>query len=148
MVHGVNFAGRTGTNGYDLDFVSDGYHFEDIVIIDEVIGHKNVLRIKDSDGWATVFSEFGSTHISGTVEFWILVGDATQKQSIALRNETTGILGLKIENEVFSYTDVNGTLQSFGTCLDNTWYHFRWSWRADDTYDFYLDQSSSKKENI
>ena len=129
-----------GTSGLDIAFVDmyDTSDITEVLILEELDGHKNILKAKEATGWEFVYNNV-TDQMSGTVEFWAQVDDATQDQAFVLRDEGNPCIELWVEFDQFHWRDKNDIIYDVKSCLDDTWYHWRIDFRADNTFDWYID---------
>ncbi len=118
-----------GTMGADIDFVDNFYRSTSITYLwarvdTEVLGHKKVLSLIDSQSYSYLYVEHeGFNEVSGTMEwFWLLNSDSSDVGSyFRLMNDNDLAFEIRLRSGSFAYTgSTSGTLSAF----DKTkWYH-------------------------
>jgi hypothetical protein len=129
-----------GAYGTDIRFVDkfDESDITEIIVLNELDGHKKVLKTKEAAGWEDTWSDF-EDQTYGTIELWMQADDATQTHSFDLRDNNTLVIQLKVESEFFAWRDKDAVWHNIKNCIDDTWYHWRITWQSNDTFDFYID---------
>ena len=124
-----------GTSGTSISFI-DTKTGDIVDIVNEYNEHKKILRLdrNGTDTWG--YNNF-SDQTSGTVEFWVKTTDATHTSHLSIDDDATWTLQFMIQTEKFRYHD--GVAKDIADCLDNTWYHIKLEWYADNTFDVWID---------
>ncbi len=116
-----------GTSGMSIGWINNIAADLTAVIIDELRGHKNVLKLSTSVGGGNSYFYsvvFTSAQSSGTVEAHMEISDATHNFQLRLNDIGTTALLVNIGSEKFTYYD--GATHDVGAAaLDNTWYHVK-----------------------
>ena len=133
-----------GTSGTDIDWVDSAtLHDGAVEIIAEWQNHKNVLRLQDD---ATPGEDPFIVHnitqaMLGTVEFWVGTNDVTETWSFNLREGGSNRIAISIQASKIQYTDSGAAQQDIlDPAVNNTLYHIKVVWRADNTFDLYLNE--------
>lgn len=131
-----------GTAGTDIAFVDAAtLHDGECIIIDEWQDHKNVLRLQDD---ATGGEDPTVTHnitqaTSGTHEFWIGTEDRAKGYLFSLYEGATEIINVGINNGSIWFEDDGAVWRQVYVIQNDTWYHIKYVWRADNTCDVYIN---------
>jgi len=125
-----------GTTGTDISFVDVYGHT--VEVIEELEGHKHILKIQRLAHWASASNNF-INQTSGTIEFWAQADDAYQKQVFVLNDDGIAVLQFNIDGGYFKWIDKDLVWHDIKPCSDNTWYHLKIVFRSDNTFDWYID---------
>lgn len=138
-----NFGSELGETGTDIGFVDAATLYDGACeIISEWQGHRNVLRLQDD---ATGGEDPYIVHIepqatSGTREFWIGTNDVTKYwQFILYEIGVDYIVRLRMYDSALDYCDNGLVWQEIQAIANDTPYHIKIVWRADNTFDLYLN---------
>jgi len=129
-------------SGTDIGFVDTATLYDGACeIVASWQGHRKVLRLQDD---ATAAEDPQISHnetqaTSGTREFYIGTNDITKTWNIAFREGTTVIIELAIQVSKLEYRDDLFAWQTIIVPVNDTIYHLRVTWRADNTMDIYLN---------
>ncbi len=142
---------EVGTSGTDIAWV-DAVNLYDgeAIIVEEWQDHKNVLRLQDDEtpGQDPYLGQRMSQATAGTVEFYLGTNDVTEKWVCGLYEIDTAFVGLLwIENSKIYYQDHLFALQEIQAIANDKWYHIKLVWRADSTWDIYID-GVKKVDNV
>ncbi|NVM54331.1 MAG: DUF2341 domain-containing protein, partial [Candidatus Helarchaeota archaeon] len=116
--------------------------FTSYAIVEEIDGHKKVLRLEDNSADNTVYmrKDF-SSQIEGVIEFWFMADsdEINDKYWIRLKGSTEGPLIRYYQNQLYYY-DLTGAIQTICLVDQNRWYHISINFDCTtDRFDFYLD---------
>ena len=132
-----------GTSGTDIDFVDNATLYNGAChIISDWQGHRKVLRLTDD---ATPGEDPNITHIetqatAGTREFWVGTNDVTEEWDFYLFEAGHDyIVRLRITDSALDYRDSVDAWQEIQAVVNDTLYHLKIVWRADNTFDVYVD---------
>ena len=132
-----------GTSGTDIDFVDSAVLYDGACeIVSEWQGHRKVLRLQDDATAAEdpyiVHNETQAT--SGVREFWMGSNDVSAVTFYGGRFAEGGtvLFGVYISAGNIGYLD-NGGGNIIKAAADNTWYHVKVQWYADNTFDVWVD---------
>ncbi len=145
---------EVGTNGTFLNFVdidnSDSNC--EVQIISSLEDHKNVLELYDNNaaGQVDIYNNFTTAQGYGNIEFWVRTNDSAPQTIWSLRDGSTNLLQLSIENNVLRYYNGISWLDCTGSIInDDTWYHINIQFRctgapaykglAENYYHVYVD---------
>lgn len=111
-------------------------------ILSSFNNHNNVLKLTHDGG----VSDPDFTHNypngnenAGTREFWWGQGDTFDQSEVRFRESTTLVQRLTIRIDFMQYWD-GAAWQNIQAVVDNTLYHCKFVWRADNTWDFWVDE--------
>ncbi len=134
--------------GWVIDDESAG----NIEVIEELYGHKNVLKIPDDYQTRVnvLYQSFGSDISAGTVEFWILARDssffpAIEPLHIQIGDEKAGnpwehasVLHFGLD-EGISVSDGGTSIEVYPDLLINTWYHLKIEFDCTDNWHLWVN---------
>ena len=130
-----------GTSGTDIDFVDAATLYNGACeIVSDWQGHRKVLRLLDD---ATGGEDPQIIHnitqaTSGIHEFWIGTTDVTKLWRFHMRENAVGYLfRIRITASDLQYLD--GGWQIIKAVTDDTLYHLKFEWYADNTWDLWVD---------
>lgn len=135
-----------GTSGTDIGFVDDATLYNGFCRIiassTNLPGHNKILQLKDDatpgEDPFIIHNETQAT--AGTREFWIGTNDVTKEWQISYyETENDWIIILKITASKLQYRDNVDVYQDIQAVVNATPYHIRITWRADNTFDVYVD---------
>lgn len=112
-------------------------------IVESWQGHKNVLRLLDD---ATPGEDPEVVHnmtqaTSGTIELWGGTNDVTKRNDIILLEGGATKLRLSFRLSKLQYMDSGAAWQDIlDPAVNDTLYHIKIIWRADNTFDLYLNE--------
>lgn len=138
---GFNYE-TVGTSGTDIDWIdSHTLYNGEAEIVEEWQDHKNILRLLDD---ATPGEDPSITHIisqamSGTYEFYVGTNNVTKDWRINFRETTPIIIYLRIQSSKLYYRDEFSVFQEIQAVVNDTLYHIKVVWRADNTFDVYVN---------
>lgn len=133
-----------GTSSTDIDFVDNIANPTPDTVIEireELEGHKNYLYMK-KDGSNGGISNYFENQLSGTIEYYFRVNDASEIQQhfMDLYDGAEPVIAIRIRNDNFDYVNSDNIPISCGVCLDNVWYHSRIDFYSDNTFTWYVNQ--------
>jgi len=134
-----------GTYGFENDKIgslpSFGHYFDlaggKMSVIEELDGHHHILELNDNNSASRllIVNNITATPTHGTIEFWMRTNDTSKLHSYNCVGDNligaTAFLQLKIENDVWRYTDytVITDVPNVPIPQNNTWHkisiHFR-----------------------
>ncbi len=116
-----------GTSGTDIGFVDSLDSGGSVEVISELDGHSKVIRYNTTGNWQWARNNFELSHTSGTVEFWIRLGEANERHVTYLLDGSGGSISLSWwENGSLVYDDrPDGIIEEIGTYNALQWYHVR-----------------------
>lgn len=131
---------EVGDENNDIDFLN-GSVVGLFAINESINGHDKVMYIHNNGLNPAAFSNSFNPQISGTLEFWWNVLDATGATHFYLytENNERGVQIL-VQNDALHYRNATHTATTGYTILDNTWFHIRIEFDCTtDTYDLYAN---------
>lgn len=139
-----NFNDETvGTSGTDISFVDAAtLHDGACEIVASYQSHNKLLRLQDD---ATAGEDPSITHnltqaTADIVEFWIATNDVTERWVFTLRESGTSIIRLLITASQLQWYD-GADWHEVQAVSNDTWYHIKVQWYADNTFDLYGNYS-------
>lgn len=137
-----------GTSGTDIDFVDAATLYNGACeIVSDWQSHKKVLRLLDditaAEDPQIIHNDTQAT--AGTREFWIGTNDITEDWRFIFMEDASVLLHTAIRGSELQYHD--GAWQSIQAVSNNVLYHCKFIWRADNTFDFWVD-GIKKLDNI
>ena len=138
-----SFEDETGETGTSITFIDSETSFDGgSEIISSLDGHNEVLQFQDDITPAEdpIATHTISQRTSGTIEFWLRTDDAIDEYPIiALYEDGTTIERIRITAGTVDYTDDNPAWVEMVSFSNNKWYHIKIIWRADDTWDCFVN---------
>ena len=138
-----NFKDELGEEGTDIGFIdSMALHDGEVIIIDEWLGHKNILRLQDdaTPGEDPVVRHFITQATSGTHEFWVGSNDVSELWELHFFEAGNDyIIRFRIEGGNLKYRARDDTFPTIIAVVNNILYHIKVVWRADDTFDVFVN---------
>ena len=146
--------------GYSWDSYNATYSFNDEIdgIMDTSI---EWVQNVDRDGLMTIENYFNNHYkimkvettlvsggfnsirwsdiLNGSLEYWLYITDATDQTLLYILGDDGSTLNIQIINEFFQYRQFGGGFTNFANVMDNQWYHLRYQWYSNNTFDFYLN---------
>ncbi len=132
-----------GTEGTAIAFIDSATLYDgELIIVSEWLGHKNILRLQGdvTGGENPTFSHNIAQATSGTHEFWFGDSDVTTYKYMRLFENATDIVLFRINGGGLYYRDRAGAYQLIQAIINDTIYHLKIVWRADNTFDAYVDE--------
>lgn len=142
-----NFSANSGRTGTDIDWVDDDANGTCSITAevddgDAAAGSVHAMCLTmtwTASSDATKHNFSAGAQASGTMEFWFLDSDVSDRFRIKIQNEDTLILQLYTGSDGSLYYSNNLTNTDSGTNLaDDTWYRLRITWNGDNTWDWIL----------
>jgi hypothetical protein len=130
-----------GTTSTSIDFVDTWSWLPSYVSIEsEIGGHTNVLREEFSvAGHGDLFHYFDTNHSSGIFEFWFRTTNPTAISQFLFMEGGTPGPHPQIVGGYFNYYD--GSQHALVPCNPNQWYHLKFEWFANNTFDWYVNST-------
>lgn len=132
------------TSGTSIGFVDSATLYDgECIIVDEWQGHRKVLRLQD-DATADedpVIIHHETLATAGIREFYIGTDDITEEWRVYYGDDDAGvtICGIRIRASKIEYLDDGGWQDTGLSPADNTLYHVKIQWYADNTVDYYVN---------
>ena len=129
-----------GTSGTDIAFVDLATLYDGVCeIVSDWQGHRKVLRLQDdaTPGEDPQFYHNETQATAGTREFYIGTNDVTEVWHIRFYEVATILERLILAASKLYWYD--GDLHEIQAVSNNTLYHIKFVWRADNTFDVYVD---------
>lgn len=127
-----------GDEGINIEFLNESVG--EYIIIENLDGHDKIMMSHDNGTNPSAYSDEFTPQITGVVEFWWMVEDATDTSFFYLYNELGRGVQIVITSESFFYRNATATAPTGVTALDDTWYHISLDFDCTtDTYDFYIN---------
>lgn len=134
-------AGNYTSNPTDLDFVDSATLYDGSLAIVESFGRKNVLRLQDdaSEGEDPYIRHNITQTNNGIIELYFGGSDVSALNSPIQLTEGGAVrFAVGIQSGDLKYWD-GGSWYTILSASDNTWYHIKIQWYADDTFDVYVN---------
>ena len=139
-----------GTSGTDIDFVDSATLYNGACeIISDWQSHKKVLRLTDdiTGGENPSIRHNETQATSGTRELWIGTDDITEAWYFGWY-DTVFVVYLRITTNNLYYRDNVNVWQVVQAVSNNIFYHLKVVWRADNTFDLYVDGTKQVDNQI
>lgn len=134
---------QDGTSGTDIEYVDAAtLHDGTCVIVSNWQSHRKVLKFTDdaTPGEDPTFRHTETQATAGTREFWFGMTSIIKNMQIKfIETGTGGQIWLKIQTSKLYYRTSVATWQEIADPIVDTFYHVKAVWRADNTFDLYLD---------
>ncbi|NVM36487.1 MAG: hypothetical protein HWN81_12900 [Candidatus Lokiarchaeota archaeon] len=116
-----------GTNGTDIGFVDSLDGGGSVEVISELTGHSKVIYYNTTANWQWANNSFELSQTSGTVEFWIRLGETNERHVIYLLDGSGGSISLNWwEDGYLKYDDrPDGIIETIESYNALQWYHVR-----------------------
>lgn len=104
--------------------------------------HKQPLKLThEADALDPDFTHDITQITASTHEFYVGGTDTAEEILIQFKEDATIVINLKIDADNIYYESTAPAWVDVGNAVDDTFYHFKVIWRADNTFDVYLDGS-------
>lgn len=108
----------------------------------EWLNHKNILKLTHDGGASDPQVIHNITQATaGIFETWLGAHDTADEIWLRLQESTTDVIIIRIETDTLDYVDSLGAWQNIQAVADDTLYHVKIQWYADNTFDVYVGGS-------
>lgn len=132
---------QIGETDLDIEWVND-IDRDGLMTMENNIGeHYRIMKIETTLASGGFNSIYWEDITEGFIELFVYIEDATDQALMYVLGGGGGTLNIQILNEYFQFREFGAGFVNFANALDDTWYHLRYQWYSNNTFDFYLNQT-------